>query len=70
MNALQNLTAGVRRALRLEAPQPPEPELLRIQPKPMVGFFATLSPEQKAKALAFRGEQDFGDPSVMADVSR
>ena len=37
-----------------------EPEVLARKPKPMVGLFATLSEEQKARALAYRGAESFG----------
>jgi hypothetical protein len=39
-----------------------EPELLRT-PRSMNGFFAGLTPEQKKRALAYRGEEDHGDPA-------
>jgi hypothetical protein len=47
-----------------------EPESL-CQPRPMKGFFRTLTPEQQAKALAYRGEENHGDPEfTQACLSR
>jgi hypothetical protein len=42
--------------------QPAEPELLSGKPRPMTSFFASLTDEQKARALAYRGEENHGDP--------
>lgn len=32
------------------------------KPRPMTGLWATLSPEQKARARAYRGSENHGDP--------
>ena len=32
-------------------------------PRPLVGFFATLTHEQQAAALAYDGPENFGDPN-------
>ena len=37
-------------------------ELLRGRPRKMTGFWATLSDEQKATALAYEGPETHGDP--------
>lgn len=37
-----------------------EPELLK-KARPMTGFFATLSAEQKKKALHYTGDEAFGN---------
>ena len=42
----------------------PEPEpVFAPKPRPMTGFFATLSKEQQAAALAYRGSENHGDPT-------
>ena len=39
-------------------------------PRPMTGFFASLSPEQKAAALSYCGPEDLGEPNgVLMDAS-
>lgn len=47
--------------VRLEAKPLPEPEPVNAQARPMTGFFAGLTPEQKKKALEYRGEETHGD---------
>jgi len=43
---------------------------LATPPRPMTGFFASLSPEQKAAALSYCGPEDLGDPNgVLMDAS-
>lgn len=37
------------------------PEPVRPQPRPMTGFLATLTPEQREAALAYRGPDGHGD---------
>ena len=39
----------------------PEPEPFCATPRPMTGFFATLTPEQKKLALGYRGDETHGD---------
>ncbi len=39
----------------------PEPEPFCATPRPMTGFFATLTEEQKKLALEYRGEETHGD---------
>ncbi|MFN3130567.1 hypothetical protein [Roseibium sp.] len=38
----------------------PEPEAAFGKPRPMTGFFANLTDEQKRKALDYRGEELHG----------
>lgn len=39
-------------------------------PRPMTGFFASLSPEQQAAALTYCGPEDLGEPNgVLMDAS-
>jgi hypothetical protein len=42
----------------------PEPELSSREPRPMTGFFAGLTAEQKAKALAYRGLENHGSDEL------
>lgn len=35
------------------------------KPRPMTGFWAHLTPEQKAKALAYRGPENHGDRAFL-----
>ncbi len=66
MRALGGLTRlfGKRRPL----PSAPRPELEAINAKPrqMTGLFAQLTPEQKAKALSYRGPEAIGDPAFLS----
>ncbi len=45
---------------------PPEvaPERVFGEPRPMTGFLATLTPEQRDAALAHRDEDSFGDTAM------
>ena len=39
-------------------------------PRPMTGFFASLSPEQQAAALSYCGPEDLGEPNgALMDAS-
>lgn len=38
-----------------------DPQLV-YSPRPMTGFFAALTAEQRKRALGYRGEESFGDP--------
>jgi hypothetical protein len=40
-----------------------EPEPAYGRERPMTGFFNALTPEQKARALAYTGEESHGDQS-------
>lgn len=45
-------------------PKPlPDPEPFCATPRPMTGFFATLTAEQKKLALEYRGKETHGDES-------
>lgn len=46
------------------APSRPAPERVFGKPRAMTGFLATLTPEQRARVLAFRGDDTFGDPAL------
>jgi hypothetical protein len=43
----------------------PEPEPVNAQARPMTGFFASLTAEQKKKALEYRGEESHGDQAYL-----
>lgn len=51
-----------RASPRLEDKPRPEPEAVNAQARTVTGFFAGLTPEQKERALAYRGPDSFGDP--------
>jgi hypothetical protein len=42
----------------------PDPEPVNGVPREPTGFFAGLSPDQKAKALAYRGAENFGTSDI------
>jgi len=49
---------------RVTSPGKPlaEPEPVYGVPRPMVGLFASLTAQQRAAALAYRGPESHGDP--------
>ena len=42
----------------------------RRQPRPMVGLFSSLTPEQQAAILAYGGPESFGPPREMTAEER
>ena len=42
-----------------------EPEPFCANPRPMSGLFGSLTSEQKAKALAYRGAEEHGDQDLL-----
>jgi hypothetical protein len=44
------------------AKQSSDSEHAATSPRPMTGFFATLSPEQQEAALRYCGPEDLGEP--------
>lgn len=61
MFAVKKFTTAISNRMRIERKlETPEP--VYGKPRPAVGFFAGLTEEQKAKALAYRGEENHGDP--------
>lgn len=54
-----------RFSVRLEAKPLPEPEPVNAKARPMTGFFAGLTEEQKKKALAYRGEDSHGEEAFL-----
>lgn len=42
----------------------PEPEPINAQPRPMTGLLATLSAEQRAALLKYRGPENHGCDSM------
>jgi hypothetical protein len=49
--------------VRFEDKPLPEPEPFNALARPMRGFFAGLTEEQKRRALAYRGDENHGDPA-------
>lgn len=56
------LTHKVMDAISLTTKQLPISEAMGTLPRPMTGFFASLTPEQQAAALSYRGPEDLGEP--------
>lgn len=50
----------------LEAKPLPEPEPINAVARPMTGFLATLTVEQRTRALAYRGPENHGNPEFAA----
>jgi hypothetical protein len=63
MNQLVARFTGMFSTVTLQAKPLAEPEPVYGQPRPFTGFFSTLTPEQKARALAYRGDENNGDPA-------
>jgi hypothetical protein len=63
MNALvARFTTWVGTLVRLADKPLPEPEAINSKTRPMTGLWATLTPEQKARARAHRGPENHGKP--------
>ena len=66
MNALAHkLFGGWANLVRLTDKPLPEPEPVNAKARPMSGFFAGLSAEQKKRALEYRGEESHGDKAFL-----
>jgi hypothetical protein len=62
MNALKKL--GEVLSWGHFSPKPlPEPEPVYSAARPVTGFFAGLTPEQKKRTLAYTGDDTLGDPT-------
>lgn len=66
MNAIAAKIGHLINRIRLVEKPLPEPEPINAIPRPMTGFFANLSPEQKQKALAYRGPENHGPHEFLA----
>ena len=64
MHAFARLKRWSYQAVRLAPKAPPEPERVYGAPRKMTGFLATLTAEQRERALAYRGDDKFGDASM------
>lgn len=64
MEALAKLTSWLGRRPSLERCLP-EPEPINGKPREITGFFDRLTPEQKDKALKYRGPENHGDPAFL-----
>ncbi|WP_156418460.1 hypothetical protein [Aureimonas sp. D3] len=61
MSAVRKLERLMHRVLPSPAPELKEPQLACGPERPMTGFFAGLGPEQKRRALEYRGPENHGD---------
>lgn len=61
LRAFQGWTSKVR----LHEKPLAEPEPVNAAPRPLVGFFAGLTEEQKKRVLAFKGDESFGEPEFL-----
>ncbi len=46
----------------------PESEQISNKPRPVIGFYAGLTADQKAKALAYRGPENIGEAGHRLDI--
>jgi hypothetical protein len=60
VNALKKVSAVFSRVV-FTPKALPEPEPVFGKPRPAVGFFVNLTPEQKKRVLAYRGDENHGD---------
>lgn len=60
MHARAQRLFGWARTLFEDKPLP-EPDPVNATARPMTGFFASLTAEQKKQALGYRGEEKHGD---------
>lgn len=65
MNALAKIGRLLDRVRLIDKPLP-EPEPINAIPRPMTGFFAGLSAEQKKAALGYRGPEHHGEKTFLA----
>lgn len=61
MNSLQNMAHGLMKRVGFLDKTMTEPEILHGTERPMTGFIATLTPEQKERAFGYRGPENHGD---------
>ena len=64
MNAFARFKKWGSQAVRLVPKAPPQHERVYAAPRRMTGFLATLTPEQRERALAYRGDDTFGDEAL------
>ena len=64
MNTLVAWFAGLSQRVTLTPKPLPEPEPVRAAARPMTGFLALLTPEQRAAALAYCGDDSHGDADL------
>jgi hypothetical protein len=60
MNALAHKLFGWARTQFQDKPLP-EPDPINAKARPMRGFFAALTADQKKQALSYRGDENHGD---------
>jgi len=61
MKALKKQAMRLFDRVRVQPPQPAEPEPVYADRRPVTGLFNSLTPEQKKKVLEYRGPEDHGD---------
>lgn len=64
-----NLAYGAYRVLFDHAKRR-EPEPVTATPRPMIGFFATLSDQEKRAALSYRGPENHGAEELRRPAAR
>jgi hypothetical protein len=63
MGALARVAAELLERVRPADTAPAAAEPAYAQPRPMRGLFASLSPEQQGRVLAYQGPDSHGDPA-------
>ncbi len=51
--------------VRLHDKQAPEPQLVCAERRPATGLFASLTPDQRRRALSYDGPEGHGDPTFL-----
>lgn len=69
MNALAKLGHSLMNRVRYSAKPLPAPEPINATPRPMTGFFAGLSAEQKKAALSYKGPEHHGSDEFLAKTA-
>lgn len=61
MNAVARAAAKLYQRVTLQGKPLAEPEPVYGRPRPVVGLFAQMTPEEQKAALAYRGPEYHGD---------
>jgi hypothetical protein len=69
MKALARATNALLRRVRVKTVAPAAPEPVYSESRPAVGFFSTLTAEQKKRALAYQGSESLGDPAFRTNAT-
>jgi hypothetical protein len=65
MKAAVATAVGWFSRVRLQDKPPPEPELVHAERRPATGLFASLTPDQRRRALSYDGPEGHGDPAFL-----